>query len=78
MATQQPTKAEFVEALRQEGIHNLEDLWDAIFPETETSGYLSMQMPDDCSEPDPLPHPHRKFPLPSGERSWREILRRAL
>ena len=76
MATQQPTKDEFVEALRKEGIHTLEDLWDAIFP--ETGGYLSLQMPDDCSEPEPLPGPNRRFPLPSGERSWREILRRAL
>ncbi len=76
MATKQPTKEEFLEALRQDGIHNLEDLWDIIFP--ETGGYSSMQMPDDGSEPEPLPHPHRRFPLPSGELSWREILRRAL
>ena len=76
MASQQPTKEEFLEALNQEGINTLEDLWDAIFP--ETAGYSFMQMPDDPSEPELPPHPHRSFPVPWGEFSWREILRRAL
>ena len=34
MATKLPTKEEFLEALRQKGIKNLEDLVDAIIPET--------------------------------------------
>ncbi len=34
MATKGPTKEEFVEALRQQGINNLDDLVDAILPET--------------------------------------------
>ena len=42
MATEKkaPTKAEFLEALRKKGINNLEDLADALMP--ETSGYRSI------------------------------------
>ncbi|MCH8799419.1 MAG: hypothetical protein IH963_00770 [Chloroflexi bacterium] len=42
MATQKaPTKAEFLQALSKNGIKNLEDLVDAIMPETnETGGYI--------------------------------------
>jgi len=43
MVTKKPTKAEFVEALREKGINNLEDLVDAIMP--ETGGYSSFEEP---------------------------------
>ena len=36
---QAPTKAEFLEALKKKGINNLEDLADALMP--ETGGYRS-------------------------------------
>ena len=42
MATEKksPTKAEFLEALKKKGINNLEDLADAVMP--ETGGYRSI------------------------------------
>ena len=41
MATEKPTKAEFLEALRENGINSLEDLLDAVIP--ETGGYAQRQ-----------------------------------
>ena len=41
MTTKQPTKEEVLEALHQKGINNLEDLVDAIMP--ETGGYGSIR-----------------------------------
>ncbi len=39
MVTKRPTKEEFLEALRQQGINNLEDFLDAILPETGGYGH---------------------------------------
>ena len=55
MASQEPTKEEFLEALKKNGINSLEDLVDAIMP--ETGGFTStMEMPDNTSgsEREPL------------------------
>ena len=41
MTTKPPTKEDFLEALRQKGINNLDDLVDAIMP--ETGGYVHDQ-----------------------------------
>ena len=55
MASQGPTKEDFLEALKKNGINSLEDLVDAIMP--ETGGFMAtMEMPDNTpgSEPEPL------------------------
>ncbi len=48
MATDKgPTKAEFLEALKENGINSLEDLADAIMPEAdETGGYMFNMVTD--------------------------------
>jgi len=46
MATEKPTKEQFMEALREKGINNLEDLLDAIMP--ETGGFVHAE--DDSQE----------------------------
>ena len=48
MVTKGPTKEEFLEALRQKGINNLEDLVDAVMPETGGYGSYTWEgTPDD-------------------------------
>ena len=46
MATQKkaPTKEEFLELLRKKGIKSLEDLVDAIMPETDETGGYAFKM----------------------------------
>ena len=46
MATENPTKEQFLKALNEKGINNLEDLLDAIMP--ETGGFVHAE--DDSQE----------------------------
>ena len=55
MATEKaPTKAEFLEALKKKGINNLEDLLDAIMPETGGFADYRSDGGDPASFMDPL------------------------
>ena len=68
MVTKGPTKEEFLEALRQKGINNLEDFVDAIMP--ETGGYGSIRTGVEGFGDHPA---GPTLTTPWGTFSWQEI-----